>query len=204
MTATEVTSTIESSAHSDSPSFENLLPSIQRCATYAFRQFPPTRRQELVDDVVADAYVAYVRLIERRLAALIYPTALAKFAIKRVKAGRQVGCRQSVRDVLSRESQAKQPLAVERLEHQDAHGQWQERLIVDRRATPAELVSCKLDFSAWLGRLVPRKREVALRLAAGDTTCEAARHFKLSPARLSQLRHELESNWNAFQRSSVI
>jgi hypothetical protein len=199
MTTTAPSRTLEHGVRHAAPSFEPLLPSIHRCANYAFRHLPRARRQELVDEVIANAYVGFARLIARRLEALIYPTALANFAIRQVRAGRRVGCRQNVRDVLSPDSQARQRVSLERLDQQDAQGQWHQRLIADGRATPAELAACRLDFSAWLARLRPRQRQVALRLAAGDTTNEAARHFRLSAARLSQFRRELEADWNAFQ-----
>ena len=48
-------------------------------------------------------------------------------------------------------------------------------------------------------RLSEVKRQVALRLAVGDTTSEAAVQFRVSQARISQLRRELEADWEAFQ-----
>ena len=47
--------------------FEAILPSIERVAAYAFRRYPRWQRRELVADVVAAAYAAFVRLIERGL-----------------------------------------------------------------------------------------------------------------------------------------
>jgi hypothetical protein len=181
------------------PHFESLVPSIERCASYAFRKLPPHQRQENIADVVANAFVAFTRLIERGLEALIYPTALAQFAIRRVRSGRELAVRQNVTDVLSPYAQSQQGIVVERLYHSQRSGQWQERLVEDRRATPDELVACKLDFSAWLDGLCPHKRRIALRLAGGDTTCEAARYFRVTAARISQLRRELQAAWNEFQ-----
>ena len=179
--------------------FEPLLPSIERFAWYAFRKIQPSRRADLVAEVIANAYVAFVRLVKRGLAALVYPTALAKFAVKQVRDGRRVGNRRTARDVMSEYAQARRALVVESLEQIKFKPPWEEQLLADRHATPAELVACKLDFRAWLGRLSALKRQVALRLAAGDTTQEAARHFQVSQARISQLRRELRANWEAFQ-----
>src|SRR5689334_12848750 len=44
-------------------SFEPLLTSIRRTAFYAFRRMPTERRDELLAEVVARAYVAFVRLV---------------------------------------------------------------------------------------------------------------------------------------------
>lgn len=92
-----------------------LRPSIERCASYAFRRLPHHRRQENIADVVAHAFVAFTRLVERKLEALIYPTVLAQFAIRRVQSGRELGVRQNVNDVLSPLAQTKKGFLVERL-----------------------------------------------------------------------------------------
>ena len=180
--------------------FEDLLPSIQRCASFAFRRLPRALRRELEQDVVVNAYVAFARLMQQRMGSIIYSTPLAKFAVRQVLRGRQIGCRQNVRDLSSAYCQSKKGVVLERLNQRLADGQWQERLICDRRATPAELVAWKLDFGAWLDRLDAGKRRVALRLAAGDTPSQAARHCRASRARISQIRRELRRNWDTFSQ----
>jgi FixJ family two-component response regulator len=50
-----------------------------------------------------------------------------------------------------------------------------------------------------LRQLTARLRKIALALAAGETTKGAAKHFGLSPARVSQLREVLKKSWEAFQ-----
>jgi len=42
-------------------------------------------------------------------------------------------------------------------------------------------------------------RKVAKVLATNERTSAVARRFRLSPARISQLRRELEHSWRAFQ-----
>jgi hypothetical protein len=79
--------------------FLALLPQIRTQARCAFRAVPAERREELVAEVVAHCYVAFVRLLERGLEDVIYPTPLARFAIKRVRSGRPVAGRQNVNDV---------------------------------------------------------------------------------------------------------
>jgi hypothetical protein len=153
-------------------------------------------REDLIAEAIANAYVAFARLVERGLTRLIYPTALAKFAVGQVRDGRRIGCRRSARDVMSEYAQARRTFVVEQ---PTIHPPWEEQLLADQRATPAELAACKLDFCAWLMRLSEVKRQVALRLAVGDTTSEAAVQFRVSQARISQLRRELEADWEAFQ-----
>jgi hypothetical protein len=179
--------------------FVAMLPSIQRVASYAFRHLPRWRKRELIQDVMAKAYVAFVELVARGKAALAYPTVLAKYAIRQLRDGRQVGCRRSSRDVLSPFAQRKKGFIVERLNKATSRGRWEELVTEDRHATPADLAACRLDFSDWLKRLQRFKRQLALRLADGDTTTEAARRFKLSLGRVSQARRELRASWDEFQ-----
>ena len=120
-----------------------------------------------------------------------------------IRDGRQVGCRQNMNDLLSCYAQHHRGLAVQPLQKQAACGRWEDILVEDKRSTPAEVAACRLDFRAWLRRLDHRRRAVALRLAAGDTTCEAARRFRLSPARISQVRKELREDWDQFQAVPV-
>ena len=62
-------------------------------AEYAFRRVPVDAREELILEVVAAAYVLFVSLCRRGKTALVYPTPLAKFAIRHVREGRRIGSR---------------------------------------------------------------------------------------------------------------
>ena len=178
--------------------FEAMLPSIRRVAAFGFRHAPRWCREDLINDVIAKAYVAFAELVARGKAALAYPTVLANYAVRQIKNGRQLGCRQNVRDALSSYSQRRKGFVVRPLSDRDAHGEWEE-LTVDRKANPADVAACRIDFRHWLSRLKRFKRQVALRLARGDSTSEVARYFRLSRARISQLRQELRASWNEFQ-----
>jgi DNA-binding NarL/FixJ family response regulator len=81
---------------------------------------------------------------------------------------------------------------------------WQQILIEDKRATPADVAACRIDFAEWLRRLTARLRKIALALASGETTKGVAEQFGLSPARISQLREWLRKNWEGFQGEAEI
>jgi hypothetical protein len=181
-----------------SHAFEIILPSIKRIASYAFRHVRRWQRAELVADVVAAAYTAFVRLVERGLECLIYPSALAKYAIRRVRIGRQVGQKQNINDVLSTYAQRRRGFSVEQLPLAIANRDWHE-LTADRRADPSEVAALRLDLQEWLCRLTHMKRKVALRMAIGDSNAEIARLLGLSSGRISQLRRELKVSWDTFQ-----
>jgi hypothetical protein len=183
--------------------FLEMLPKIRRQARLAFRQIRPERKDELVQEVVANAYCAFVALACAGKADVAYATPLANFAIRQVIAGRQVGTKLNTRDVLSLQAQSTCGIIVERLDTFDEEqGEWRHALIEDRRATPADIAAARIDVAAWLCSLSERNRQIAKMLAMGETTSDAARQFKLSAARISQLRDELKASWERFQEGA--
>jgi hypothetical protein len=180
--------------------FFEMLPAIRRQARISFRDLPRHTRPEAIDEVIANVLVAVARLAELGKLELAYPTPLARFAIQQVRDGRQVGCRHSVRDVMSRYAQQQKGFRLGRLDHFDeAENAWMEVLVEDRRATPADTAASRIDFAAWLARLSARRRRIAKVLATGETTQVAARRFRVSAARISQIRRELHDTWRRFQ-----
>jgi len=93
-----------------------LLPAIREQARFACRTEKPERRQEFIAEVIANCWVAFVRLVERGLLDVVYPTPLAQYAIKQVRDGRRVGCKLNVRDVGSEYAQQAKHFVVERLD----------------------------------------------------------------------------------------
>jgi hypothetical protein len=180
--------------------FLAMLPAIRRTAQITFRKIRPELRDDLIEEVVANAFVAYARLVERGQADRALPSPLARFAIAQVRVGRRVGNRLRISDALSNYAQYQKGFQVERLDSFDEEENcWEQILIEDKRATPAEVAICRIDFAEWLRRLTARLRRIALTLAGGATTKDAAKQFGLSPARISQLREWLKKSWEAFQ-----
>ena len=176
------------------------LPLIQKQAGFAFRRQPRELRQELVAEVVVNAYVAFQRLVARRLPARAFPTPLARYAIRQVRAGRRAGIRLNVRDVSSEHAQRKKNFTVERLDRFDERsGSWREVLVEDRRTGPAETAAARIDIADWFATLPPRKRAIARTLATGEAAQAVAARFAVSSARISQLRREFEQAWQEFQ-----
>lgn len=187
------------------PGFLALLPDIRRQVRFAFRRLAPERREDAVQEAIANALVAYVRLFELGKTDVAYATPLAKYAVKQVCDGRQVGCQLNSHDVLSPYAQRKQGFSVARLLRADeSEGTWKEILVEDSRCTPAELAASRLDFDAWLRQLPRHKRRIASTLAAGETTSEAAKKFGVTPGRVSQVRRELAASWNDFHGEAAI
>ncbi len=180
--------------------FLRLLPAIRRHAGMILRRLTPHVREEAVDDVVAHALVAYIRLVELGKQDLAYASPLARYSVAQYRAGRRIGGRTNVRDVLSQHCQRRNQLTIERLDHFDRRiGSWQEALVADKRFSPADAAASRIDFRTWLASLTPRNRELAEKLSMGETTSTVARLFGLSRGRVSQLRQELHDAWRLFQ-----
>lgn len=191
-------SNVNDSARHDE--FLAMLPVICSCARHKFRLFNSDVRDDLVQEVVCNAFRAYRRLVELGKQDLAYPTALARFAVKQVRAGRRIGGNESPRDVMSPRAQCRVGFAVERLaEFSPAEQQWKEVLVEDKRATPADIAACRVDFAEWLKLLSKRERKIALSLAGGETTSGVAKKFGVTSARISQLRGWLRQSWERFQ-----
>ncbi len=194
----------KSSASSSSPTwhagFLAMLPIIVRHAKIAFRHLNPEARDEAVQEAVCNACVAYARLVELGKPELAYPTVLAKYAVAQVNEGRKVGARLNCRDVLSGYCQRVKNLTVERLDRYDEQEQaWQEIIIEDRHAGPADVARVRLDFAALLETLSRRLRKITEMLATGESAGKVAKRFRVSPGRVSQMRRELCASWQSFQ-----
>jgi hypothetical protein len=177
-----------------------LVPAILRQAENNLRGLRRFEREEALGEVLANAFVAYARLVERDKEHLAFATPLARFAAIQYRAGRRVGVKSNCRDVLSSAGRQRNRLTIERLDCFDQQsGTWQEVAVEDRRFTPAEAAVVRLDFAAWLASLGERNSRLAERLAVGETTSDAARLFGISRGRVSQLRRELYASWRLFQ-----
>ena len=170
--------------------FLTMLPMIRRQAYIAFRGQRPEVKEELVAEVIANAYCAFVRLVHQGKQSVAFPTPLAQFAIRQVRAGRRVGCSLNSNDLLSPWARKRHGLTIEQLDQSDNRsGALHQLLVEDRQAGPAETAAARIDVAAWLGSLSKRQRRIAKTLALGASTSEVAHRFGICPARVSQLRN---------------
>lgn len=106
--------------------FLRILPAIRRYARFAFRGAPSETLDDLVEEVIANAFVAYARLVKAGKRDAVFPSALARFAISQILTGRRVGNRLRIRDVMSGYAQHHKAFCVARLDHFDSdENQWQ-------------------------------------------------------------------------------
>jgi DNA-directed RNA polymerase specialized sigma24 family protein len=185
--------------------FMSMLPHIERHASIVLRDLKGAARDDALQEVIASSFVAFSRLCELGKEDLAYPSVLARFAVAQFRSGRRVGNRSNCRDVLSDYARRSKGFCVERLDkfHSDCQV-WQEVLVEDRRATPAELAMYRIDFRAWLKSMTARQRRIAQMLAAGFATAEVAERFGVSPGRISQLRRWLMRHWEDFHSQTKL
>jgi hypothetical protein len=178
--------------------FLRMLPAIRTHARVAFRHLGPEAREEAVQEVIANACRAYKRLVELGKTDIAYAGALARYGVAQVKDGRRVGGRLNVRDISSEYCQRRKNVTVERLDKFDKEDGWQEIVVEDRHATPADIARVRIDFADWLKTLPRRKRRIAEVLSTGETTSNVAKRFHVSAGRISQLRRQLYESWLEF------
>jgi hypothetical protein len=176
-----------------------MLPKIENHARFAFRHLNPDNREEAAQEVVCNCCLAFASLVEQGRAEAATWSSLAKYAVAQVRDGRRVGSSLNIKDVSSPYCQQRKGVHVGSLHHWDNQDQsWREMLVEDQTATPADLAASRIDFSAWLETLNHRDRNIALKLSQGEETGRVAQLFRISAARVSQLRRELGEAWRAF------
>ena len=180
--------------------FVKMLPAIRRHTRIAFRYLDAEAHEEAVQSAIAHACVAFARLVELDRAALAYAGPLAHYAVARVRNDRHVGGREKKGDVLSLLWQRKMGVRVQSLGCPGSgESGWQEILVEDRHATPADIAATRIDFQAWLSSLPARLREIAEVLATGEATKSVAQRFGVTPGRVSQIRRKLQRSWRLLQ-----
>ena len=180
-------------------SFLDLLPVIRRHAQKAFRSQHCERRHDLVQEVIAASFVAFSRLLERGLSHLAFPSALARFGIRRTCVGRRVGTPTNQNDVMSPAARRFWGLTVQQSAPLDTIGGWHESVVEDTQTPVPDQAAFRIDFPDWLSRLDDRDRRIAETLSSGETTSDVAKKFQLSAARISQLRGAFRNSWMTYQ-----
>jgi len=182
-----------------------MIPQIVYHARFAFRRLRGQDYQDAIQETLANALVAFVALVRRGKMKLAYPTVLAKYAAAQIKDGRRVGSSLNVQELLSPYAQRLKNFKVERLDRRDKDNEdlWCEILVEDRHAGPADIACARLDIDSWFMSLPYRHRRIAQHLSLGNRTADAARKFRVSNGRISQLRRELAESWNDFTGENV-
>ena len=140
---------------------------IRSYAKNAFGYLDAESREDAVEEVIANAAVAFVRLVRLGKANQAFPTVLAHFAISQFRDGRRVGNRLRIGEVLSSYAQRRKDFLVERLDRFDREtDEWAEAIVEDRRTPVPDQVAFRIDFPKWLTLLKqtqsPHRRGIGL------------------------------------------
>ena len=128
--------------------FLALLPRIHQQAAYYLRHVSKKDRGEAIQEVIASAFVSYLRLIERGRGDLAFAGPLARYGACQYLRGRRVGTSMNCNDVTSDYCRRNRGLPVERLDRIDeSTGEWEELVVEDRHSTPAEVAATRVDFA---------------------------------------------------------
>ncbi len=169
-----------------------------------FRHLGQEAREDHVQEVIAYAMQAFLRLWEQGRSELAYAGPLARFGACRVLVGRHVGGRSNMRDLMSVHRRRHATFRITRLhEFDDLAGKWKEIVVEDGKASPSDIAAVRIDFSEWLNSLNRRERRIAQVLASGERTGAAARLFGITAGRVAQLRKELRDSWYRFQGENI-
>ena len=184
--------------------FFQMLPALRRQIAFQARSVLRHEREDFEANALGLACEMFQRLVQRDRAEQAYPAPLATYACRQARDGRQCGGSLNVRDLTSRHCQKRHGVRGRSLHHLDPQsGRWQELVVEDRQASPAEVATIRIDFQAWLETLSQQKREIAEALASGESTQNVARDFQLSAGRISQVRRELHTAWEELQQQTV-
>lgn len=69
---------------------------------------------------------------------------------------------------------------------------------------PADAAVFRIDFKDWRERLPEKKGKIVDDLALGESTTNAAEKYRVSRARISQIRREAEQDWMDYEKDGLI
>jgi hypothetical protein len=175
------------------------LPRIQRHAKIQFSYLKGDAKDDAIAKVVGLAWKYYAAEIAKGKNPDEYISSIAKFAVKHVRAGRDVTGIEPAKDVLSKRAQREKRFTVEAfpefVEHSHEESEAADALKNWRETPPDEAAAFHHDFPMLLDNLPPKTSAVCEDAAMGDTTTELAEKHKLSMGRISQIRTEARKKW---------
>jgi hypothetical protein len=181
--------------------FLAIVPRIEAHGKVYFRHLKcPDRREDAIAEMVALSWLWFVRLAAKGKDATRFPSALATFAARAVRAGRKVAGKDPAGDVLSSAAQARCGFAVKSLpDHSTLAGNPLEEALTDNTRSPVpEQVAFRLDWPCWLSTRTDRDRRIVADLILGERTGDVAARYGLTAGRISQLRVQFRDDWLAF------
>ena len=174
---------------------------IERHARIYFRACKcPAKKEDHVAETVALAWKWFRRLAEKGKDATRFPSVLASFAARAVRSGRRLCGQEKAKDVLSPVCQQRHHFSVSKLPDCStlSANPLTEALEDNRRSPVPDQVAFRCDFPSWLRTHSQRNRRIIHAMALGERTKDLSQRFRISPARISQLRREFCADWKTY------
>jgi hypothetical protein len=180
--------------------FLALLPKLTLHARVYYRHLRPDRKEEAAAEMVALAWLWYLRLVKRGKDPRQFPTAIATYAARAVASGRRLVGMCKAHDVLAPVAKRRHGFTVSPLpEPGSPTGPLFEAALVDNTQTPVpEQAAFRLDFPRWRRSRSERDQRLMDDLMAGERTQDVAAKHRLTASRVSQLRREFRRGWERF------
>jgi hypothetical protein len=181
--------------------FLSVLPRIEQHGRVCFRHLKcPTRREDAVAEMVALSWLWFVRLAGKGKDATRFPSALATYAARAVRAGRKLAGKVRAGDVLSPVAQSRCGFTVSSLPgHSTLSGNPLDEALTDNTKSPVpDQVSFRIDWPCWVATRTERDRRIVTDLMLSERTSDVANRYALTAGRVSQLRAHFRDDWMRF------
>jgi hypothetical protein len=181
--------------------FLGILPKIERHGRCYFRHLRcSSTKEDRIAEMIAISWKWFLRLVEQGKDPAKFPSVIATFAAKAVRNGRRLCGQEKSKDTLSFVAQQRNSFVVTKFpDFSTLESNPLEAALVDNTQSPVpEQVHFRLDFPSWQRTLDEKKRRITRQMMLGHRTLDLANEFRISPARISQLRQELRQSWREF------
>lgn len=190
-----------------------LLPKIETHGRIYFRHLRPHQKDEVLQEMRSLAWLWFLRLAQRGKDAAEFLATFNDFLVRAVSNGRRLMGNEKAKDAMCALTQRRRGFKVQPLpaatrkpleaRYSMVHGQrnhdaFEERLCDNTQTPVPDQAAFRIDWPAWVRTRTERDRRIIDDLMIGDRTLDVSRKHGLSPARISQLRREMQDDWQAF------
>ena len=179
----------------------HIMPAVERHARIQFRNIKcPDRKADLIAECIGIVWKWLVRMAQRGKDGTKFPTAIATFAARAVRAGRTVCGQERAKDALSPRAQQRHHFAVGKLpDFSTLNGNPLQEALIDNTVSPVdEQAAFRVDFPDWLSRFDSRRRAILTDMAMGHRTNELADEYGVIAGRICEMRREAAEDWECF------
>jgi len=181
--------------------FLAVLPRIEKHARVYFRHLRCSHaRADAIAETTALCWACYVRAIRQGKDVDAFISALATFAVRHVRRGRNLCGKERAKDTLSPSAQTRHSFTVSSLPGASRLNSniFDEALRDNTQTEIPDQAHFRCEMPRWLSSLGKRNRRIALDLMVGERTGAVAHRHGLSAGRVAQLRREFRQDWQQF------